>query len=99
MGWILTILSYSEFVRLVISLSIDIIEYIIPVLMLPLIGDLFDIVGLATCLYLFRLVGLIALLELVPGFDFLPLNTIAWFVWLIIKRQSEAVEGLVGKEF
>jgi len=99
MGSILTVLSYSEFVRLVISLSIDVVEYIVPVLMLPLIGDLFDIVGVATSIYLFREAGLLTLLELVPGLDFLPMNTIAWFVWLILKRQREAIEGLVGKEF
>jgi len=99
MGSILTVLSYSEFVRLVISLSIDVVEYIVPVLMLPLIGDLFDIVGVATSIYLFREAGLLALLELVPGLDILPMNTIAWFVWLILKRQREAIEGLVGKEF
>ena len=99
MGSILSVLSYSEFVRLVISLSIDIVEYIVPVLMLPLIGDLFDIVGVATSIYLFREAGLLALLELVPGLDFLPMNTIAWFVWLVLKRQREAIEGLVGKEF
>jgi len=91
--------SYGEFVRLVVCLSIDVVEYIIPVLMLPLIGDLFDIVGVATSIYLFREVGLLSLLELVPGLDILPMNTITWFVWLILKRQREAVEGLLGKEF
>jgi len=98
MGSVLAILSYSEFVNLIICLSIDIVEYIFPVLMLPLIGDLFDLVGIATCLVLFRVVGLIALLELVPGLDILPMNTITWFVWLVLKRQREALEGLVGKE-
>jgi hypothetical protein len=98
MGSVLTILSYSEFVDLVICLSIDIVEYIFPVLMLPIIGDLFDLVGIASCLVLFRAVGLIALLELVPGLDILPMNTITWFVWLVLKRQREALEGLVGKE-
>ena len=42
MGSILRVLSYTEFVYLVICLSIDIIEYVIPALMLPLIGDIFD---------------------------------------------------------
>ena len=92
-------ISYGEFIRLVVCLSIDVVEYIIPVLTLPLIGDLFDIVGVATSLYLFRAVGLLSLLELVPGLDFLPMNTITWFVWLVLKRQSEVVGGLLGKEF
>ncbi len=95
---LLSILSYSEFVGLVMCLSIDIVEYVIPVLMLPLIGDLFDLVGIASCLVIFRAVGLISLLELVPGLDILPMNTITWFVWLFLKRQREALEGSVGKE-
>ncbi len=99
MGSVLTLLSYSEFIRLMISLSIDIIEYVIPVLMLPLIGDLFDFVGLFTSLYLFGVVGAISALDLIPGLDILPMNTITWFVWLILKRQREAAERLLGKEF
>ncbi|MCJ7631997.1 hypothetical protein MUP77_06340 [Candidatus Bathyarchaeota archaeon] len=95
---LLSILSYSEFVDLAMCLSIDIVEYVIPVLMLPLIGDLFDLVGIASCLVLFRAVGLTSLLELVPGLDILPMNTITWFVWLFLKRQREALEGSVGKE-
>jgi hypothetical protein len=99
MGSVLTLLSPSEFMRLVISLSIDIVEYIIPVLMLPLIGDLYDIVGLVTSLYLYGVVGAISALDLIPGLDILPINTITWFVWLILKRQREATEHLLGKEF
>jgi len=98
MSSIFEYISYGEFIRLVVCLSIDVVEYVIPVLMLPLIGDLVDIVGLATSLYLFRLVGLIALLELVPGLDILPINTIAWFIWLISRRQGEVAERFLGKE-
>ena len=96
MGSVLTLLSPTEFMRLVISLSIDLIEYIIPVLMLPLISSLYALIGLATSLYLYRGVGIIAALDLIPGLDILPINTITWFVWLILKRQREATERLIG---
>jgi len=90
LGSILSFLSYTEFESLLICLSLDIVEYVIPVLMLPLIGDVFDFVGIAICLYLFRALGLVSLLELVPGLDILPINSVTWFIWLILKRQREA---------
>ena len=83
--------------RLVISVSIDIIEYVIPILLLPLIGDLFDVVAIAVSLYLYRWIGLISILELVPGLDLLPTNTLTWFAWFIIKRQKELTDRLIGE--
>jgi len=97
MGWVLSVLTYGEFVRLVISASLDVVEYFVPILSLPLIGDIFDIVGVATSWYLYGWVGVIAALELVPGLDLLPINVLAWVVWLIIKRQREATERLLGE--
>ncbi len=97
MGWVLRALTYGEFMRLVISASIDAVEYVVPILSLPLIGDIFDIVGLATSLYLYGWTGLVAALELVPGLDLLPLNVLTWVVWIIIKRQREATERLLGE--
>ena len=90
MSSMLSFLSYAEFESLLICLSLDIIEYIIPILMLPLIGDVFDFVGIAVCLYLFRVLGLVSLLELVPGLDILPINSVTWFIWLILRRQRES---------
>ena len=97
MGWVLRTLTYGEFMRLVISASIDAVEYVVPILSLPLIGDIFDIVGLATSLYLYGWVGLVTALELVPGLDLLPMNVLTWVVWIIIKRQREATERLLGE--
>ncbi len=97
MEWVLSTLKYGEFVRLVISLSIDIIEYIIPILLLPVIGTLYAIVGFSTSMYLYGWIGLIAALDLVPGLYILPMNTVTWVVWLIIKRQNEATERLLGE--
>jgi len=97
MGWVLRTLTYGEFMRLVVSASIDAVEYVVPILSLPLIGDVFDIVGLATSLYLYGWAGLVSALELVPGLDLLPLNVLTWVVWIIIKRQREATERLLGE--
>lgn len=92
MGSALALLSPSELTRLIISLSIDVIEYIVPILMLPIIGDFYDLIGLTTSLYLYKGIGAISALDLIPGLDILPINTIAWFVWIILKRQKEAAE-------
>lgn len=97
MGWVLSALTYGEFVRLVVSLSIDLIEYIIPILLLPIIGTLYAIVGVSTSLYLYGWVGLIAMLDLIPGLNLLPMNTVTWAVWLIAKRQRETTERLLGE--
>jgi hypothetical protein len=78
----------------VISASIDVIEYIVPVLRIPLLGDIFDVVGLAISLYLYGWVGLVAILELVPGFDIIPVNCVTWLIWFILKRQREMAEHL-----
>jgi hypothetical protein len=94
---VLKTLTYGEFMRLVISASIDAVEYVVPILSLPLIGDLFDIVGLSMSLYLYGWTGLVSALELVPGLDLLPLNVLTWVVWIIIKRQKEATERLLGE--
>jgi len=97
MGWVLRTLTYGEFIRLVVSASIDAVEYAVPILSLPLIGDVFDIVGVATSLYFYGWTGLVSALELVPGLDLLPLNVLTWVIWIIIKRQREATERLLGE--
>ena len=95
MAWILSIMTYSEFVKLVVCISLDVVEYIIPLLRLPLIGDILDIIGLATCIYLFRWTGLIALLELVPGLDFLPINIFTWIIWFVLNHWEDLSYGII----
>jgi hypothetical protein len=95
MAWILSVMTYSEFVKLVVCLSLDTVEYIVPFLLQPIIGDLLDIIGLVICLYFFRWFGLLAVLELVPGFDVLPIVTVAWFLWFIINHREDFSYGLI----
>ncbi|MCJ7631239.1 hypothetical protein MUP77_02385 [Candidatus Bathyarchaeota archaeon] len=92
MGSPLSLLSPHELTCLIISLSVDIIEYIIPILMIGIIGTFYGLIGLATSLYLYKGVGAISALDIIPGLDILPMNTITWVVWIVLKRQKEAAE-------
>jgi hypothetical protein len=93
MAWILSIMTYSEFVKLITCISLDVVEYVIPFLLQPIIGDLLDIIGVATCIYLFRWVGLFAVLELVPGLDFLPINVFTWIIWYVLNHRDDFTYG------
>ena len=93
MAWILSIMTYSEFVKLITCISLDVVEYVIPFLLQPIIGDLLDIIGVATCIYLFRWVGLFAVLELVPGLDFLPINVFTWIIWYMLNHRDDFTYG------
>jgi len=90
---------WDEIVTLLVCISLDLIEYVFPLLMIPVAGDLFDIVGLSFCIYFFNWIGLIAVLELIPGFDVLPIFTVTWLTWYILKRrqarmkQDDELEG------
>lgn len=95
MAWILSIMTYSEFVKLVVCLSLDTVEFVVPFLLQPIVGDMFDIIGLATCLYFFRWLGLVAVLELVPGLDVVPINTVTWIIWFIVNHREDFRYGFV----
>lgn len=82
-------ISYRELINLIICIFLDSLDYIIPILRLPLIGDLFDILGLAIAFVLFGWIGLISLLEFVPSVDILPMSTVNWAIWVYTKRSKE----------
>ena len=90
-------MSLGEFTKLVFCLSIDIVEYIMPMLLEPLVGDIFDIFALVSCIYMFKWIGLISALDLIPGLDVLPVNSITWIIWFTLKRQKEEI-GRVAEE-
>jgi len=96
-AWILNYMSLGEFTKLVFCLSIDIVEYIMPMLLEPLVGDIFDIFALVSCIYMFKWIGLISALDLIPGLDVLPVNSITWIIWFTLKRQKEEI-GRVAEE-
>jgi len=89
MAWILSYMSYSEFTKLVICACLDIVEYVIPILLQPIMGDLFDLIGVLTCLFLFKWIGLISILELIPSFDVLPINIVTWIIWFVYNHWKD----------
>jgi len=94
MSRIFEYISYGEFTRLIVCLSIDAVEYVIPLLLTPLVGDIFDVVGLTSCLYMFRWIGLFAVLELVPGLDVLPINVLTWVLWVLSRRWDDIMGAM-----
>lgn len=84
-------MTWQELVTLISVLFLDFIELILPQLQTPLIGDVLDLAGLIFCFAFFNWIGLIALLEIVPGLDVLPIYTATWLLWYIHKRRREQV--------
>ena len=77
-----------EVLSLVVCIIMDVIEYAAAVLTLPLIGDSFDVIGIVFCLLIFRWIGFVSLLELLPGADVLPVFIITWIIWYFSKKFS-----------
>ena len=82
------IFSGVELLSLILCIVLDISEYMAAVLMLPVIGDTLDFVGIVVCLLLFQWIGVISFFELVPGADVLPIFIITWLVWYFIKKTK-----------
>ena len=78
----------DELLFLIICIVLDIIEYVVTILLLPMVGDFLDIVGIIACLVMFRWVGIISLLELIPGADIFPIFIITWLVWYFLKKKK-----------
>ena len=83
------VFSESELIFLTICVILDVSEYVVAILLLPVVGDIIDIVGIAACFFMFRWVGILSLFELVPGADILPIFIITWLVWYLIKKQRK----------
>jgi len=79
----------NELLFLLICVILDISEYIIRILLLPTVGDFLDIAGFIASLIMFRWVGLISLVELVPGADIFPIFIITWLVWYSIRKTRK----------
>lgn len=80
-------LFWDEILTLLVCISLDVVEYVFPLLLIPVAGDLIDIIGLSLCIYFFNWIGLISVLELIPGLDSLPIFTTTWLAWYILKRR------------
>ena len=84
-----TPLALDEIVRLLICIAFDIAEYILPVLLMPIIGDVLDIAGIGLGIILFGWYGLLSVLEFLPFFDFFPFFILTWIIWYYVKKQRE----------
>lgn len=70
-------------------ITLDVLEYIMPALMLPLAGDVLDFAGFVFCVYYFGWIGFVALFEVIPGLDVIPNFTITWLVWYLMKKRND----------
>lgn len=86
------IFTWDEIVFLTLCIVLDVTEYMVAILLLPMVGDFLDIVGIITCLAMFRWAGILSLLELVPGADILPIFIITWLAWYLLKKRTEIEE-------
>jgi hypothetical protein len=68
---------------LAVCLSLDLLEYLIPFMMTPIFGDILDLTGIIFALIYFNVYGSITIIELIPGFDVLPIYTITWIAWYL----------------
>jgi hypothetical protein len=83
------IFAEDELLFLIVCVVLDVSEYIVAILLLPRVGDFLDIVGIIACLVMFRWVGIMSFLELIPGADIFPIFIITWLVWYLLKKQRE----------
>ena len=77
-----------ELFSLIFCVALDIVEYAAAVLMLPVVGDLFDVVGILVSVVVFRWVGLVSLVELAPYADVFPSFIVTWVLWYFLKKHK-----------
>jgi hypothetical protein len=74
-------------------------EYFVFSLLLPVVGDMLDVVGIIACLVMFRWIGIVSLFELVPGADILPIFIITWLLWYFVKKQKKEERERLQKKW
>jgi hypothetical protein len=83
------IFTEDELLKLIVCLVLDISEYVAVILLMPVTGDLLDLVGIIASFVMFSWLGLISLVELVPGADVFPTFTTVWLIWYFIKTRKK----------
>lgn len=84
--WILK-MSWEEIATLLVCLTLDLIEFISPLFLTPLLGDVLDFMGFLFCVLCYNYLGALTLLELVPGLDIVPFFTVTWVIWYFLRRR------------
>ena len=82
------LLTWEDMSTLVVCLALDLLDYLVPFMAVPLYGDILDFAGIAFCILFFNWMGSITILELIPGLDILPLYSITWITWYINTSRS-----------
>ena len=77
----------DELLFLIVCIALDISEYVFAILLLPTVGDFLDIAGIIACFVMFRWVGVVSLIELIPGADIFPIFIITWAAWYYFKKS------------
>ena len=85
--WILSV-SWEELTTLVVCLCLDVSEFVAPMMLTPMLGDLLDLAGFLFCAVYFNVIGAISLLELVPGLDVIPFFSLTWLTWYLHRRRK-----------
>jgi len=67
------------------------VEYAAAILLFPVVGDIFDIVGTMACVLMFGWIGFLSVIEFVPYLDILPTCTITFLVWYYLKKKEEEI--------
>jgi hypothetical protein len=83
-----------ELFSLIFCVIMDVLEYGAVILTVPVVGDVFDIIGILGCFIIFRWIGFISLIELVPGADVLPIFIITWLIWYFLHKQVTVTHKL-----
>ncbi len=90
-------LNWEELFTLAICLTLDILDYLIPLMSTPILGDILDIAGIIFVFMFFNYIGALSILELIPGSDVIPVYTVTWITWYLIvsrKRKKQLAQEL-----
>jgi hypothetical protein len=87
------VFSQIELLFLVLCVILDVSEYIVAILLLPVFGDILDIAGIFGSLLMFKWIGIISILELIPGVDILPIFIITWTMWYLTKKRKITIKN------
>jgi hypothetical protein len=85
--WLLKLI-WRDLLALAICILLDAIEYILPLMLSPLFGDIWDVLGVVYCIASFGTIGAISMLELIPGLDIIPFYTITWLIWYLNRQEA-----------
>ena len=83
------IFAEDELLFLIVCVVLDISEYMFAALLLPTIGDFLDIAGIIASFVMFRWVGVLSLVELIPGADIFPVFIITWLIWYYFRKSRK----------